>query len=382
MAKLLQNNGSTLEPSCGDGVFLKFLQNYLAIEIDENYAPKNATVMDFFSLPTKEKFDSIIGNPPYVRYQDIGECTKMKLSSMFFDKRTNLYLFFIDKAIDHLKPNGEIVFIVPREFIKSTSSRNLNQKIFDNGTITHLLDLGDSRIFQNAAPNCVIFRYEKNNFNRETKLASCFIGGSKDTSMLEDLNWLSSNFDCRNGQLLFTNNRYPYILKELAEVKVGAVSGADDIFVNKVPGNLDFVYSGTLKNGDLKKMYFPIVKSEAEEILKDYKDVLISRRIKNFTEADWWQWGRGYPLNTKKRVYVNCKTRNPAPFFTSQCSNFDGSVMAIFPRNQSVNLKSFCEDLNNIDWQELGFLCDGRFLFTQRSLENCPLPEYFQKYFI
>jgi adenine-specific DNA-methyltransferase len=200
--------------------------------------------------------------------------------------------------------------------------------------------------------------------------------------MLEDLNWLSSNFDCRNGQLLFTNNRYPYILKELAEVKVGAVSGADDIFVNKVPGNLDFVYSGTLKNGDLKKMYFPIVKSEAEEILKDYKDVLISRRIKNFTEADWWQWGRGYPLNTKKRVYVNCKTRNPAPFFTSQCSNFDGSVMAIFPRNQSVNLKSFCEDLNNIDWQELGFLCDGRFLFTQRSLENCPLPEYFQKYFI
>ncbi len=28
--------------------------------------------------------------------------------------------------------------------------------------------------------------------------------------------------------------------------------------------------------------------------------------------------------------------------------------------------------LNEVDWTDLGFVCDGRFLFSQRSLENAP----------
>ena len=33
-----------------------------------------------------------------------------------------------------------------------------------------------------------------------------------------------------------------------------------------------------------------------------------------------------------------------------------------------------------VDWQELGFVCDGRFLFTQRSLQTCVLPERFSRF--
>jgi adenine-specific DNA-methyltransferase len=31
--------------------------------------------------------------------------------------------------------------------------------------------------------------------------------------------------------------------------------------------------------------------------------------------------------------------------------------------------------LNDVDWHSLGFVVDGRFIFSQRSLENCPLPK-------
>jgi hypothetical protein len=31
-----------------------------------------------------------------------------------------------------------------------------------------------------------------------------------------------------------------------------------------------------------------------------------------------------------------------------------------------------------VDWQELGFVCDGRFLFSQRSLQTCMLPDVFE----
>lgn len=51
----------------------------------------------------------------------------------------------------------------------------------------------------------------------------------------------------------------------------------------------------------------------------------------------------------------------------------------IFPkfRVDSKELENLCEKLNNIDWQELGFVCDGRYLFSQRSLESCVLDSSF-----
>ena len=62
MSNLIQNHGSLLEPSCGNGVFLQYLpKTAVAIEIDPDVAPKNAKIMDFFDWD--EKVDTIIGNP-------------------------------------------------------------------------------------------------------------------------------------------------------------------------------------------------------------------------------------------------------------------------------------------------------------------------------
>ena len=76
-----------LEPSCGDGVFLEQIkknnlkyQSITAIELDEiesiktkNIQLENSQVInaDFHSYcnTTSDKFDLIIGNPPYIRYQ-------------------------------------------------------------------------------------------------------------------------------------------------------------------------------------------------------------------------------------------------------------------------------------------------------------------------
>jgi adenine-specific DNA-methyltransferase len=380
MAGLRKTSGIALEPSCGNGVFLEYLAEFKALEIDPTHAPKDSIILDFFNLSAEEKFECVIGNPPYVRYQDIPEDTKMLLNENYFDKRTNLYLFFIEKSIRHLAHEGELIFIVPREFIKSTASKTLNEKIFEFGTVTHLVDFGDSKIFTNAVPNCVVFRFEKGDFTRKTLLAEVSMKSQFDTSPLETIEWKTADFQCLKGQLLFTTREYPIHLNEIASVKVGAVSGADHIFANDDFGNMDFVYSGTVKDGSVRRMYWPVDSDHAKLTLSTFKAELLLRGIRKFTEADWWNWGRGFPLNTKKRIYVNSKTRNGKPFFVSDCNNFDGSVLAIFPHNQDINISDFCKDLNEVDWQELGFQCDGRYIFAQRSLENSPLPKNFTKY--
>ncbi|MCL9820894.1 class I SAM-dependent methyltransferase [Helicobacter sp. 14348-15] len=355
-------NPRFLEPSCGNGAFFKHLpQNKIAIELDSNViADSNVLNTDFFSYPVSEKFDVIIGNPPYVRYQDIAESTKFLLSrySDIFDSRSNLYLFFIYKCVLHLKEGGELIFITPRDFLKSTASMKLNEFLFSQGSITDFLDLGDKKIFESAQPNCAIWRFEKGNFSRNT---NCL-----------------RQFSCINGQLLFTKNSYTIPFSSLFFVKVGAVSGADSLFVNEEFGNMDFVYSQSAKSGKTRKMIYGIYGRDLA-FLQKHKEALLKRRIKKFDETNWWEWGRDYYKSDLPRIYVNAKTRNKKPFFLHSCKAYDGSILAIFPkfRVDSKNLENLCTRLNEVNWQELGFVCDGRYLFSQRSLESCVLDSSF-----
>lgn len=356
MLGLRRNFGNVLEPSAGNGAFFKQIPNCVGIEIDPTQVQEGMLCMDFFDYPTSNKFDTIIGNPPYVRFQDILPATKKKLSMQLFDERSNLYLFFIEKCVNHLNEGGELIFITPRDFLKATSSLKLNKFIYENGTITDIIDLGDTKIFNGFTPNCIIWRFEKGNFTRKTNIYQ--------------------NFTFCNGQLLFTNNDYFVPFKSIFFVKVGAVSGADEIFTNEQYGNMDFVYSATYKTGKTKKMIF----NTFHEILLPHKEKLLSRRIRSFDETNWWEWGRKHFVSKRKRIYVNCKTRHKSPFFLHHCNNYDGSILAIFPHNPDADVELLKDLLNQVNWEELGFVCDGRFIFSQKSLENCKLPSFFKEH--
>lgn len=256
-----------------------------------------------------------------------------------------------------MKNRGELIFITPRDFFKSTSSIKLNHFIYNQGTITDLIDLGDSRIFENAQPNCIIFRFEKGNFSRKTNVTKQFI--------------------CNNGQLYFTDNQYSVSLSDIFSVKVGAVSGFDKIYKNEEYGNQDFVTSVTRKTGKTQKMIFV---EQPTEYLEKNKDALINRKIRSFSENNWWEWGRKHHISDKKRIYVNTKTRNKEPFFINDCKNYDGSILALFPHNQELDIEELVIKLNKVNWFELGFVCDGRYLFSQKSLENTILPNSFLAY--
>ena len=356
MLQLRKNYGSVLEPSCGDGVFFNNIANCTGIEIDKAVCPNGAYNIDFFDFSLENKFDTIIGNPPYVRFQDILPETKRKLDMSLFDERSNLYLFFIEKSIKHLSDRGELIFITPRDFLKASSAMKLNKFIFENGTITDYIELGDQKIFNGYSPNCAIWRFEKKNYSKKTNVLKEFL--------------------FQNGQLLFTNSHYPIKFKDIFFVKVGAVSGLDAVFSSDELGNMDFVCSHTFKTGETRRMLF----NQYHPYLEAFKDKLINRGIKKFGQSNWWTWGRSHFISNKKRIYVNCKTRRKAPFFLHQCNNYDGSILAIFPKNQDVGISILCDMLNNVNWFELGFVCDGRYIFSQKSLENSVLPAEFKHF--
>lgn len=360
MLALRRNGGRVLEPSCGDGAFSRHLPGCTAIEIDARHCPAGAQNQDFFAYPENEKFATIIGNPPYVRYQDIPVATRALLSAEHFDGRSNLYLFFIGKCLRHLAPGGELIFITPRDFLKTTSAVRLNQQLFAAGTITDFIELGDARVFAGATPNCAIWRFERDNFSRRTRHEADGLADER-------------HFVLAGGHLAFTRTACTLPLGERFAVKVGAVSGADAIFTSDAHGTLDFVCSHTAKTGQTRRMIY----NTPHPALLPHKAQLLARRIRPFDESNWWQWGRLYPQTDAPRIYVNGRTRNPQPFFLHACNNYDGAVLALFPRDPAADPGRLCAQLNAVDWAELGFVCDGRYLFTQRSLEQALLPASF-----
>jgi adenine-specific DNA-methyltransferase len=344
-ASLVRNKGGRLlEPSCGNGAFYGIGgENSVYIEIDKGVIsePPSVLNMDFFEYSVNEKFNTIIGNPPFVDNSKF-------VAPLFSGIRVqaNLYLYFMEKCFHHLAKHGELIFIVPREFIKLTSAGYVNKLLCENGTITDYYDFGDEKFFDGACPNVCVFRYERDNFSHITKT---FAG--------------VCNLVIKNGIISFTKDKNAKTLGDYFDIKVGAVSGADDLFISE-RGD-DFVCSETKKTGVLRKMIY----ERPDAMLEKHKDKLMSRGIKKFNESNWWSWGR--PVNFqhgRPRIYVNCKTRQNNPFFMNDCERWDGSLLALFPKDGGVNMVDAVAKLNDTDWETLGFMTGGRYCFSQKSL--------------
>ena len=136
-----------LEPTAGSGRFVRQLlnKNYSvsAIEIDASVVPtdlqKHYTINDFF-LWEGGQFDAIIGNPPYVNGRLLRLNSNRKLKGGL-PATANMYLHILEKCVkQHLKQNGEIVFIVPSSILSGTSmGSSLRSWMVKNGSFTHAL---------------------------------------------------------------------------------------------------------------------------------------------------------------------------------------------------------------------------------------------------
>lgn len=113
---------------------------------------------EFPEVFAKGGFDVIIGNPPYVKLETIKESSQQieKAGYKTFDKRGDLYVLFVEKGFDLLKPKGIISYIMPNKWLQAGYGQSLRAYFLEK-KLEQLIDFGDIQIFQGATTYPLIF---------------------------------------------------------------------------------------------------------------------------------------------------------------------------------------------------------------------------------
>ncbi len=162
-----------LEPSCGEGIFLDALQrqgfsNVEAFEIDKSLALAypNVKHKSFLSAETTDKFDCIIGNPPYIRWKNLEPELKKELANSslwnaYFNSLCDYLFIFILKSIEQLNENGELIFICTDYWLNTTHAKTLRNYIVDSGFFESIYHFNEASLFENVTASFIIFKYIK-----------------------------------------------------------------------------------------------------------------------------------------------------------------------------------------------------------------------------
>jgi type II restriction/modification system DNA methylase subunit YeeA len=116
-------------------------------------------------------FDVVIGNPPYVQLQSLGEiATHYKQAGYKTFARTgDIYALFYELGNTVLKNQGLLCFITGSAWLRANYGKVLRSYFIENTTLIELIDLSDCNIFDSATVLTNILLFEKTKRDFKTK---------------------------------------------------------------------------------------------------------------------------------------------------------------------------------------------------------------------
>jgi len=337
--------------------------------VDRKYSEQSPEVLENPELMMKikmfdwnnnfggKKFDAIVGNPPYIRVQNMVHYSKEEYNyyksgaSGYVSAEYGLpdkYLFFVERSLSLLSDSGVMGYIIPHKFMVTETGEGLREVISRGGHVKKIIHFGAEQVFPNRATyTCILILTKRRQIGFEigmVKSVNSFLSERKvhlnkyNEGYLTEKPWtfiqkeVSDALGCVRAKCS--------MLSYMADIFVGVQTSADKIFVLKPEHDDGNSISFIDKNGNEQKVEKAILKRciydiqikkykaiesntfiifpykivdgkqslytteemkslfpEAYAYLLSHKKDLDERNMKRYEEHDWYAYGRTQSLN-------------------------------------------------------------------------------------
>ena len=251
--------GSMLDPAVGNSIFLSCTKrvnpscSLNGYEIDE-------TILSFFGDPTgagiknedyllngwDEKYDAIVCNPPYNRFQAVSNRSEI-LTAIYdhtgvrYSAYTNLYILFLIKSIYQMSENGRLAYIIPSEFLNSKYGIPIKRLLIEKKLLRAIINFeNDSGLFYNATTTCCIILLDKEpkdcaefySVDSMNELEPDLLNGGQSNSVKVGFDKLRAEDKWRSYLKQETRSAYANLVQvsQFCCVSRGIATGANDFF--------------------------------------------------------------------------------------------------------------------------------------------------------
>jgi adenine-specific DNA-methyltransferase len=351
--------------------------------------PKN----DLFNFTEVEKFDFIVGNPPYIRIQHLDEDNRRFIQQNYRfcqSGSTDIYIAFYELCYHLLSDNGICGLITPNTFFYTETGKVLRDFLVRNKAIKQISNYADIQVFDNATTYSavLIFDKKKNDKFLFQQAYSKLDFLSREIELTEVQNqkfWQLSTEKASNTEGVK--------LKDICKIHVGITTLCDKAYIFSIePIDEKYVWANTKLKGKIKierEILKPIVKGSllkssqdkikeyvlfpyqkingknqiiSEEILRGYpfayqylvsvKDELDKRDNGQKNTVAWYAFGRSQGLETsfgKKIIFspMNAKPNfilyedEECTFYSGYCIKYNGNSDWLLKELNSQRLADF-----------------------------------------
>ena len=142
-------------------VLFGLIHNEIVVEEDINIH-----VADSLKKKWEMKFDVVVGNPPYVKFQDLDENVRDYLLNNWETTKLgtyNLYFAFFELGLKVLKENGKLGYITPNNYFTSLSGEYLRAFFQSKKCVYKIIDFSCTKVFDVQTYTAITFLNKKYN---------------------------------------------------------------------------------------------------------------------------------------------------------------------------------------------------------------------------